>query len=53
MKLLHEKRAQGTLEYIAIIAGAIIVATVVGLALKSMGNTLGGRAGESIGETAE
>ncbi len=36
MKLEEEERAQGALEYLLIIAGAIFVAVAVGVYLKSV-----------------
>jgi uncharacterized protein (UPF0333 family) len=36
MKLCKEEKAQGALEYLIIIAGAIFVAAAVGLYLKSI-----------------
>ena len=47
MKLVQEKRAQGSIEYLLIIAGAILVALVIGAALKAVANTLGNRGVEA------
>jgi hypothetical protein len=43
LKMLSEKRAQGGFEYVAILAGAIVVALIVGAALKAAANTIGQR----------
>jgi uncharacterized protein (UPF0333 family) len=44
--MLQEKKAQGGLEYALILGGAIIVALIVGAALKSAANTIGQRGSE-------
>ena len=38
MRLILEKRAQGSIEILLLIAGAITVATIVGLYLKHAAN---------------
>lgn len=38
--LLHEQKAQAGFEYIIILAGAILIALIIGAALKAMGNVL-------------
>lgn len=47
MKMLREKKAQGGLEYVLILGGAIIVALIVGAALKAAANTIGKRGFEA------
>ena len=44
MKLLKEKRAQGSIEYLMIIGGVVLVAAIVGLYLKSIANTTAAQA---------
>lgn len=46
-ELLQEKKAQGGLEYLFILAGAILVAVLVGKFLKDAAATVGGRASEA------
>ncbi len=45
--MMQEKRAQGGFEYVAILAGAIVVALIVGAALKAAANTIGKRGFEA------
>ena len=52
-KILSEKKAQGGLEYIGIIGGAVIVAILVGLALKQIAQTLGERGRQLTQETVQ
>ncbi len=47
LKMLQEKKAQGSFEYVAILAGAIVVALIVGAALKAAANTIGKRGFEA------
>lgn len=50
LKMLYEKRAQGGFEYVAILAGAIVVALIVGAALKAAAATFGDRGRGAINE---
>lgn len=50
MKMLREKRAQGGFEYVAILAGAIVVALIVGAALKAAMSTVSGAGQEQLNQ---
>ena len=42
MKLINEEKAQTSMELLMLLGGAIAIATVVGLYLKSMATGIGG-----------
>lgn len=50
-KLFSEKRAQGSLEYLIIIGGAVLIAVVIGYTLKQASSSAGTR-GQELGDEA-
>jgi len=53
MKMLKEKRAQGSIEILLLIGGAIAVATIIGLIVKSLANAPSAEISKDIEETQE
>lgn len=48
--MIKERKAQGAFEYVAILASAIVVALIVGAALKAAAATFGDRGRGAINE---
>jgi len=53
MKMLKENRAQGSMEILLLIGGAIAVATIVGIIIKNIANAPSGEIQQGITETEE
>lgn len=51
--MLKEKKAQGSIEVLLLIGGAIAVATIVGITIKSLAQAPSTEIGEGIQETRE
>lgn len=52
-KMLSSTKCQGALEYLLLAAGAILIAMIIGLAIKQAANTLSNRGNEIAQETAQ
>jgi len=51
MKFLKEERAQGSIELLILIAGAVVIASIVGVLLKQAATTAAKGAGEAADGT--
>ena len=53
MKMLKEKRAQGSIEVLLLIGGAIVVATIIGILIKSLAQAPSNEVTEGVQETQQ
>lgn len=53
MKVFSEQKAQTSIEVLVLLGGAILVAVIVGMALKQMGSNVAETASNEIQNTAE
>lgn len=51
--MLAEKRCQGGLEYLLLAGGAILIAVIIGLAIKQAANTINNRGSQIAVQTAQ
>ncbi len=51
MKILNEEKAQGSLEYLLLLGGAVAVAAIVGLYLKSLPKQVEGSVNQQTSTT--
>ena len=53
MKMLKEQKAQGSIEVLLLIGGAIAVATIVGITIKNLASAPGGETTQGIQQAQE
>ena len=53
MKMLKEQKAQGSIEVLLLIGGAIAVATIVGITIKNLASSPGGEISQGVKDSQQ
>jgi len=53
MKMLKEQKAQSSIELLLLIGGAIVLATIVGVIIKSLASAPGGEISQGVQDTLQ